>query len=167
MAEQTEKTTGEVVQLVNFRLGNEEFGVDIGSVKEIVRVGDITHIPEVPSFIQGVINLRGKIIAVIDLARQFDLPPRQELAPSARIVVTEIKGHIVGMLVDAVPEVSKMPVENIESTPAVIQSGIEKDYIRGVGKLGDRLIIILDLEKVLAASEVAEVVRVGKSAKKA
>ncbi len=162
MSEKTEEARGEMIQLVNFRLREEEIGVDVGSVREITRVGDITHIPEAPSFIRGVTNLRGQIIAVIDLAKQFGFPPRDELSDSARIVITEVKGQTVGMLVDEVPEVLKIPVENIEPTPELVQSGVEKQYIKGVAKLENRLIVLLDLEKVLSPREMGEVSRAGR-----
>ena len=164
MAEQEKKTTGEMVQLVNFRLRDEEFGLDIGSVREITRVGDITHIPEAPSFIYGVTNLRGQVIAVIDLARQFGLAPQQDLPETAKIVVTEIKGQTVGMLVDEVPEVLKIADENIEPAPELIQTEVRTDYIKGVGKLDNRLIILLDLEKLLAPHEVEEMTKASMSA---
>lgn len=157
MAEKKEELSGEEVQLINFRLGNEEFGADIGLVREITRITDITHMPEVPSFIQGVINLRGQIIAVIDLAKQFGLSPRETLPQSARIVVAEVHGQTLGILVDEVPGVLKIPRENIEPAPEPIRSKLDKDYISGVGKLENRLIILLDLEKVLAPQEVEEV----------
>jgi purine-binding chemotaxis protein CheW len=156
MAEKEERPIGEAVQLVNFRLRDEEFGVDIGSVREITKVADITHIPEAPSFIQGVTNLRGQIIAVIDLAKQFGLSSQEELLGSARIVVTEMNGQTVGILVDEVPGVLNLPGENIEATPELIQTKIKKDYIKGVGKIDKRLIVILDLRKVLAPYEVEE-----------
>ena len=164
MAEQEKKTTGEMVQLVNFRLRDEEFGLDIGSVREITRVTDITHIPEAPSFIYGVTNLRGQVIAVIDLAKQFGLAPQQDLPETAKIVVTEIKGQTVGMLVDEVPEVLKIADENIEPAPELIQTEIRTDYIKGVGKLDNRLIILLDLEKLLAPHEAEELTKAGMSA---
>ncbi len=159
MTEQVKETKGPMIQLVNFRLRDEEFGVDIGSVKEIIRMAEITHIPDAPSFIHGVTNLRGQVIAVIDLAKQFGLAPRQDLGESARIVVTEIKEQTVGMLVDEVPEVLKIPSANIEPAPELIQTEVKKDYIKGVGKLDNRLIIILDLEKLLADHEVEELTK--------
>jgi purine-binding chemotaxis protein CheW len=148
MVEKEEKSMVEAVQLVNFRLREEEFGVDIGSVREITKVGDITHIPEGPAFIQGVTNLRGQIIAVIDLAKQFGLSSQEELSDSARIVVTEVNGQTVGMLVDEVPGVLNLPGENIEAAPELIQTKIKKDYIKGIGKIDNKLIVILDLGKV-------------------
>jgi purine-binding chemotaxis protein CheW len=132
-------------------------------VREITRVVDISHIPESPSFIEGVTNLRGQIIPVVDLAKQFGLAPQEKLPESARIVVTEVKGQTVGMIVDEVPEVIKIPEENIEPTPELIQTKIRKDYIKGVGKLENRLIVLLDLEKVLAPHELEEVAKVDKS----
>ena len=163
MAEKAEKPTGEMIQVVNFRLRDEEFGVEIGSVREITKVADISHIPNAPSFIQGVTNLRGQVMAVIDLAKQFGLAPQENLPESARIVVTAVNGQTVGMLVDEVPEVLKIPEENIEPTPELIQTEIRKDYIKGVGKLENRLIILLDLERVLAPHEVEEVAKVSKT----
>lgn len=157
MTEQTVETVAEPVQLVNFRLGSEDFGVDITSVREITRVTDITRVPESSSFIHGVMNLRGQVIAVIDLAKRFGIPPREELSASARIVIAEIGKHAIGILVDEVPEVAKLAEEDIEPAPEAIQGKGERDYIKGIGKLGERLIIILDLEKVLAACEMEEV----------
>ncbi len=159
MTEQEKKTTAEMIQLVNFRIRDEEFGVDIGSVREITKVAGITHIPEAPSFVYGVTNLRGQVIAVIDLARQFGLAPRQDLPESARIVVTEIRNQTVGMLVDEVPEVLKIPGGDIEPAPEVIQTEVRKDYIKGVGKLDSRLIILLDLEKLLEPNEIEELTK--------
>ncbi len=167
MAEKEEKSAGKMIQLVNFRLREEEFGVDIGAVSEITKVADISHIPEAPSFIQGVTNLRGQVIAVVDLARQFGLSPQENLPESARIVVTEVNGQTVGMLVDEVPEILKIPEENIEPAPELIQTEVRNDYIKGVGKLDGRLIVLLDLEKVLAAHEVEELAKVTKDKEKA
>jgi purine-binding chemotaxis protein CheW len=161
MAEKIEKPTGEVIQLVNFRIGEEEFGADVSLVREITRVADISRIPEAPSFIKGMINLRGQILAVIDLAGQFGLSPREKLPDSARIMVTEVQGQTVGMLVDEVPEVLKIPVESIEPAPELLRARLEKDYIKGIGRLGNRLIILLDLEKILVLQEIEEVARAG------
>ncbi len=164
MAEKAEELKSEKIQLVIFRLRDEEFGVDIGSVKEIIEVGIISSIPEAPSFIQGVTNLRGQVIAVVDLAKQFGLASQEILPETAKIVVTEVNGQKVGMLVDEVPEIVKISKESIEPTPELIQSEIQKDYIQGVCKLERRLIIFLNLEKVLAPQEVNEVVKVSQSA---
>ena len=153
MAGKVKEPLGKVNQLVNFRLRDEEFAVDIGSVREITKVTDISKIPEAPFFIQGVTNLRGQVIPVIDLAKQFGLSSQEKLPETARIMVTEIMDKTVGILVDEVPEVLKIPEQSIEPTPELIESEIRKDYIKGVGKLENRLILILDLEKVLAPHE--------------
>lgn len=155
-----EKVRGKEVQIVVFRLRNEEFGVEIGRVREIVRMMEITRIPEAPGFMEGVINLRGQVIAVVDLARQFDLEPLPAIPKTARIVVVEVGETTVGMIVDEVPEVLRIAEEEIEPTPEVIQSRVHADYIRGVGKLEDRLIVMLDLSKVLAPQELATVAKI-------
>lgn len=160
MPEKDKKPTDEIAQLVNFRLRDEEFGVDIGSVREIIRVAEISHIPEAPLFIQGVTNLRGQIIPVIDLAKKFGLAPQEKLPESARIVVAEVNDQTVGMLVDEVPAVLRIPTENIDPTPELIQAAVKKEYIKGVGKSGNRLIILLDLDKVLAPHEMEELAKV-------
>ena len=150
------------IQLVIFRLRDEEFGVAISEVREIVRMMEITHIPEAPGFIEGVVNLRGQVIAVVDLARQFGLAREEARPKTARIVVIEIQDKTVGLIVDEVPEVLRISQDNIEPTPEVIETEVHKDYLKGVGKLEDRLVILLDLEKVLKPHEVEEVARVTK-----
>ena len=158
MTEQAIETKNEIIQLVNFRLRDEEFGVEISSVKEIIRVGEIARIPDAPSYVQGMTNLRGQIIAVINLAEQFGLSPQSDIPKNARIVVTEVKGQTVGILVDEVSEVFKIPVENIKPTPEIIQAKGGEDYIKGVGNLDNRIIILLDLEKLLSVHKIEEIV---------
>lgn len=153
MKSEEQKQKGREIQIVVFRLGDEEFGVEINQVREIVRMMEITRIPEAPGFMEGVINLRGQVIAVIDLARQFNLEQVTEASKTARIIVVEVRDITVGMLVDEVPEVLRIAEEDIKPTPEVIQSRIKTDYIRGVGKLEDRLIVMLDLSRVLAPQE--------------
>lgn len=161
MPEKEKNSIGKELLLVNFRLRDEEFGVDVGKVLEITRVTEISHIPEAPSFIQGVTNLRGQIIPVIDLSKRFNLASQETLPDSARIVVSEVNGQTVGILVDAVPEVLKILEEDIEPTPELIKTEIKKDYILGVAKLNDRLIILLNLEKVLAPKEIEQLAEIG------
>ncbi len=154
------KSKGKEIQLVIFRLRDEEFGVDISSVLEISRVLDITHIPQAPGFIEGVINLRGQVMAVVDLARQFGLKPQAELPKTARIIVVNVSDETIGLIVDEVPEVLRIAEVDIEPTPEIIQTEIKKDYIKGVGKLGDRLVILLDIDKVLAPHEIEQVSKI-------
>ncbi|MDH7577919.1 MAG: chemotaxis protein CheW [Bacillota bacterium] len=145
-----EKENGEI-QLVIFRLGAEEYGVPITQVQEINRLTTPTKIPKAPAFVEGVINLRGKVLPVIDLKKRFGLEGTV-YTDEARIVVVEIAGHTVGVIVDVVSEVLRLPLSSIEPPPAVI-AGITADYLRGVGKLDDRLLILLDLNKILTESE--------------
>ncbi len=166
MTEQAIETKDEIIQLVNFRLRDEEFGFEISSVKEIIRVGEIAHIPDAPSFVKGMTNLRGQIIAVIDLAEQFGLSPQPDIPKSARIVITEVKDQTVGILVDEVSEVFKIPAGNIKPTPEVIQTEGREDYIKGIGNVDNRLIILLDLEKLLAGHKIKELVPASASSEK-
>ncbi|TAM61572.1 chemotaxis protein CheW [bacterium] len=151
---EAKQLSGEMIQVVSFSLGDEEYGVDIAQVQEINRMVQITHVPRAPHFMEGVINLRGQLIPIIDLRARFGMA-RAEHTKNTRIVVTEIGSKRVGMVVDAVSEVLRIPVEQVEDAPEMI-SGIETEYIRGVGKLGDRLIIMLDLQRVISASEKRE-----------
>ncbi|MDQ2681143.1 MAG: chemotaxis protein CheW [Candidatus Eremiobacteraeota bacterium] len=148
---ENQQFSGEVVQVVSFRLGNEEYGVDISQVQEIIRMVEITHVPRAPRFMEGVINLRGQLIPIIDLRTRFSMT-RQEHTKSTRIVVTEIGSKRVGMVVDAVSEVLNIPIENVEDAPEMV-AGIGTEYIQGVGKVADRLIILLDLTMVISGEE--------------
>ncbi len=139
-----------IQQLVTFRLGEEEYGVDILKVHEIDRMMDITEVPNAPSCIEGVINLRGKVIPVINLRKKFNLPPR-EADERTKIVVVDI-GTSAGMIVDSVSEVLRISSDIIEPPPPMA-SGTGSEYIRGVGKLQDRLLILLDIEKLLGARD--------------
>lgn len=137
----------ELYHLVTFNLGREEYGVEIGSVQEIIRAADITPVPGAPSHVRGVINLRGKIIPVADLRRRFGLPAI-ETADAQRIVVVELGEKRIGMLVDSVSQVIKVPAGVVEELPEEATT-IDDNYIKGVGKLDNRLVIILDLNRSL------------------
>lgn len=147
----------ELLQLVTFRLGDEEYAVDVAQVQEIVRLTTITAVPRSASHVEGVVNLRGRIVPVIDLACRFGLA-RRERSKTSRIVVTEVGGRTVGMLVDAVSEVLRLASSAIEPTPEMLQVGIHADFITGIGKLEGRLLIMLDLPRVLTAQDDAELV---------
>jgi purine-binding chemotaxis protein CheW len=137
----------ELLQLVSFKIGDEEFGVEILKVQEINRMLDVTRVPNAPEYVDGVINLRGKVIPIIDLRRRLGME-RKEHDKNTRIVVVELSGKVVGFVVDAVSEVLRIPKSVTEPPPPIV-SGIEAAYITSVGKLEDRLLILLDLEKVL------------------
>jgi len=146
----------ELLQLVTFNIAEEEFGVDILSVQEIIRLMQITTVPRAPACIEGVINLRGKVIPVIDMRKRFNLPA-VERDSHTRIIVMEFgSSKIVGFLVDAVSEVLRIPASTVESAPAVV-SGVGSEYIKGVGKLDDRLLILLDLDRLLEGMNIASV----------
>jgi purine-binding chemotaxis protein CheW len=143
--------SGEKIQVVSFRLGSEEYGVDIAQVQEIIRMVEITHVPRAPRFMEGVINLRGQLIPIIDLRTRFGMT-RIEATKSSRIVVTDIGTKRVGIVVDSVSEVLNIPIENIEDAPEMI-AGIGTEYIQGVGKVADRLVIMLDLTMVITSDD--------------
>ncbi|HJA79994.1 chemotaxis protein CheW [uncultured Desulfovibrio sp.] len=145
------KQDDELLQLVTFSIGEEEFGVNILKVQEIIRTMEITKVPRAPDFVEGVINLRGKVIPIIDLRRRFGLAPRGH-DKNTRIIVIEINNIIVGFVVDAVSEVLRIPASTVEPPPPVV-AGVESDYVSGVGKLQDRLLIMLDLDRLLSSED--------------
>ena len=146
-----ESQSEELLQLVSFNLGKEEFAVDILKIQEINRMVEITKVPKSPEFVEGVINLRGKVIPIIDLRKRFSLP-KSESTRQTRIVVVDIDNKIVGLVVDAVSEVLRLPAKTVEPPPPIV-AGIDSEYISGVGKLEDRLLILLELDKVLSKDE--------------
>lgn len=140
-------------QLVCFKLGNEDFGVDISKVQEINRMVDITHIPQSPPFVEGVINLRGQIIPVVDLRLRFGLETAKERNKENRIVVIETVSAIVGFIVDEVTEVLRIKSSSIESTPEMVTTGVEIRYIEGVAMLEDSLLIVLNTDLIFSKEE--------------
>ncbi len=142
----------EIIQLVSFRLGEEEYGIDILHVQEINRIMEITHVPKCAYFVEGVVNLRGKVIPVLDLRKRFGLPVKEN-DKETRIIVVEIAGKTIGLIVDSVDEVLRLPVSTIDPTPPMVSTSIDAQCINGVGKLEDRLIIIIDIEKFLTEEE--------------
>ena len=142
---------GDERQLVVFQLGAEFYGVDIARVHEIIRLQTITRVPRAPAFVEGVINLRGKVIPVVDLRRRFGLESSEHTRAS-RIVVVEIGDNVVGVIVDGVSEVLRVTGASVEP-PSPVVAGIESEYIHGIAKLDDRLVILLDLDRVLALAD--------------
>ena len=147
-------------QLVVFALAGESYGVNIGTVREIIRMQAVTHVPETPEFVEGVINLRGRVIPVVDLRKRFGLAVTEQTAES-RIVVVDITGHDIGVIVDAVTEVLRVPGSAIESASALVTTE-DSYYMDGIAKIGARLLILLDLDRVLqlgddTANRIAEV----------
>lgn len=149
------ESADDLLQLVIFQLGGEEFGVEIMQVQEIIRMPDITRIPQSPEYVEGVINLRGKIIVVINLDTKFDLHSKK-IDDDSRIIIVEVGDNVVGMVVDSVSEVLRLSTSNVEPAPEIISAKIKADYLKGVGKLDDRLLILLDLERVLSDDEMSQ-----------
>lgn len=146
------------LQLVVFSVGKELYGVGIDSVQEIVRVPDVTEVPDAPLFLEGVINLRGKVIPVIDLRRRLRLQGKEK-TKSTRVLVTENeggKGALVGLLVDSVSEVRKVRPDDLEAPPEMV-SAVGVEYITGVVKLEEKLIILLDLKRVLNVEDMRKI----------
>lgn len=139
------------LQIVGLRIGRETYGVPIALVREIVRVPEITGVPNAQKYVEGVINLRGKIISVVDLRKRFG-ETEVENNKKNRIVVVELENRTVGLIVNAASEVLKIPPSDIEPPSSVFLNG-EVDYVTGVGKLKNRLVILLDLNKVLSSTE--------------
>ena len=155
MLKQTQgnKGTGEL-QLVIFQLGNEEYGIDILKVQEIKRMMEITRVPNAPPFIEGVINLRGQIIPVLDLRRRFKLTAG-ERTDNSRIMVGNVGELTVGMIVDVVLEVISLPVEDISPAPSIV-TGVNSQFLDGIGKVEERLLIIINPQRVLEVTELDE-----------
>jgi len=149
------------LQIVGFRVGRETFGVPISLVHEIVRVPEITAVPDAPGYVEGVINLRGKIISVLDLRKRFG---EKQISPSRknRILVVEVEGKMVGLIVDSASEVLKLPDTDIDVPPHIYAEG-DINYVTGVGKLNGRLIIMIDLTKVLQKGELQQLEEVSES----
>jgi purine-binding chemotaxis protein CheW len=139
---------GRILQLVTFKLENEEFGVDILKVQEINKMMSITRIPNAPPFIEGVINLRGKIIPIVDLRKRLGFKT-EGFDKSTRIIVVELDGMVLGFIVDSVSEVLRINESTVEAAPSIV-AGVDSEYIEGVGKLDDRLLILLELNKIFS-----------------
>ena len=139
------------LQIVGFRIGDETYGVRISAVREIVRVPAITAVPNAPDYIEGVINLRGKIIPVMDLRKRFGIK-NVEPNKKNRILVVELENKVLGLIVNSASEVLKIPPSDIEMPDTMFQEG-EVSYVTGVGKLHGRLVILLDIGKLLQRGE--------------
>jgi purine-binding chemotaxis protein CheW len=135
------------LHLVSFALDREEYGIPIGQVREVLRVGEITRVPQARTHVRGVTNLRGRILAVVEIRTRMGLTPA-EITPRSRIVVVGVHGRVLGMLVDGVSKVVKVPVTAVAPAPEEVLSP-GTDYITGVARWDSRLIVLLDLDKVL------------------
>ena len=151
-------------QLVVFKVAGEEFGVNINEVKEIIRWEEVTRIPNAASYIKGVINLRGNIIVVNDLAMKLGLPSK-DVDDDTRILVVEVGDNTVGMVVDSATEVLRLSGEKIRAAPSMVTSNIDTNYIEGVGLLDEkRLLTLLDLSKVLESQDCQHILQIQQQA---
>jgi purine-binding chemotaxis protein CheW len=141
------------LQLVSFKLGKELYGIEITKVREIILIADITRIPETPHYLKGLINLRSTVIPVIDLRARFGLP-EETLSPESRIMVLQACGKTLGIVVDAVSEVLRVKRDQIAPPPSV--GGLDRDYLNGLVKLNDHLLILLDIDKIFGTEELLE-----------
>ncbi len=150
-SEQNVKNDDIIFQVVGFKLGDEEFVLDILKVQEIIKLVDITPVPNSPDFVEGVINLRGKVIPIVSLRKRFGFEDKGKDSRT-RIIVVEIDKKLVGFIVDHVTEVLRIPSSTIEPPPPLV-SKIGSEYLKGVGKLDERLLIVLDVDKILNSEE--------------
>lgn len=158
-------TTTAEKQMVLFELGSEIYGLDIATVHEIIRMQPITRVPKAPFYVEGVINLRGKVIPVIDMGKRFGLE-KVEKQKNNRIVVVNIKDTILGIIVDAVTEVIRIPIVSIEPVSDIITAA-NSDYLLGIAKLADKMVILLELDRLLSGDNILANLASPKSAEKA
>ncbi len=148
-----QETEQELMQLVGFTIGKELFGVDILMVQEIIRAAPITPVPNSPEFVEGVINLRGHILPVIDLRKRLNLLTGDIDLEDTWILILDIQNKVTGFIVDSVTEVIKIQENTIEAPPDIIKAGLESQYLRGVCDIGAQLLILLDFKRILLQEE--------------
>jgi purine-binding chemotaxis protein CheW len=141
----------EYIQQVTFKIDKETYGIDIHRVQEIIMMQEITQIPHAYNFVEGVLNLRGNVIPIVDLRKRLNFEPI-EYGRNTRIVVVKIEDKIIGIIVDKVEEVTELSTDSIEPPPAML-SGIGREYLKGVGKRGDEIIILLDVDRIFSVEE--------------
>jgi purine-binding chemotaxis protein CheW len=144
------------IQVIVFNLGEERYGVEISQVKEIILPTQITRIPNVPSYIEGVLNLRGQIAAIINLRKRLGKEPKKN-DENTRIIVIELNDAIVGVMVDSVSEVKYLSSQNIEEIPRFLSLKDDSRFLKGVGKLEDGLLTLMDLKELFSEEELKEI----------
>ncbi len=138
-------------QFIGFTVGEEEYGIELLRVREVIRVRQITWLPRAPSFVKGIINLRGDVIPIVDLRDKLGLPSRPADADT-RIIVVEIEARLIGMVVDNASQVVRIPAAQIDPPPLLL-GGLPQEYISGVGKLDDRLVTLVNVDRILSGEE--------------
>ena len=147
------KGTGDLRQFISFSIGEEEYGLELLRVKEVIRIREITWLPKAPSFVKGIINLRGDVIPIIDLRDKFGLEAKEATAMT-RVIVVEVEGRMIGMVVDSASQVVRIPADQIDPPPPML-GGFSQEFITGVGKLDDKLIILLNTDAILTMEEMS------------
>ena len=142
----------ELIQLVSFHLANEEYGVEVLKVREIIRMVTITHMPNTPHYVEGIINLRGKVIPIISMRKQFGLMEVDNNSQT-RVIIMDVGGELLGFTVDAVSEVIRVSASEIQPPPSIASGGIDQEYITGVINHGERLLVLLNLDKMFSHEE--------------
>ncbi|MEI6206891.1 MAG: chemotaxis protein CheW [Desulfuromonadales bacterium] len=143
---------GELIQLVSFSLDQEEYGVDVLKVREIIRMPIVTRVPNTPYYVEGVINLRGKVVPIICMRKKFGLT-EAENDKQTRIMVMDMGGELMGFIVDAVSEVIRISGSEIQPSPAMVAGGVDQECIAGVINQAERLLVLLNLEKMFSRDE--------------
>jgi purine-binding chemotaxis protein CheW len=155
-------SSSETIKLLVFRLADEEYATEITQTREIIKHSEITKIPTAPAFIKGILNLRGQIVVILDLRERFRLPAEE----SEHIIIADVGKSSFGIIVDKVTEIIKIEKDDIKDAPRIISSKIHMDYIKGVAVLGERILIILDLQKILNEEELLKVIEAENTVKK-
>ena len=150
-----EENAAEVKQLISFTVGAEEYGLELLQVKEVIRMRPITWLPKAPLCVKGIINLRGDIIPIVDLRERFGLQHQRQTAKT-RVIVVEVEGQPVGMVVDSASQVVRVPTDQFNPPPTAMGEG-SRDFITAVGKTDDRLIIMIDVERILSTEEMSQI----------
>lgn len=145
-------SAGELIQLVSFNLDREEYGVEVLKVREIIRMTTITHMPNTPHYVEGIINLRGKVIPIVSMRKKFGLMDSGSDIHT-RIMVMDIDGELMGFIVDSVSEVIRISASEIQPAPSMVGDGIDQECITGVINQSERLLVLLDLDRLFSAEE--------------
>jgi purine-binding chemotaxis protein CheW len=146
------ETKSELGQYVTFSIADEGYGVEVLKVQEIIGMTQVTHVPNAPHFMKGVINLRGAVVPVVDMRLKFGMQQR-EYDSFTVIIIVEVRERLVGMIVDTVSDVAGIPLSTIQNTPH-FSANLDTDFIKGIGQLDDKLVIILDVDRILTVDDV-------------
>jgi len=153
--EKREGKATEVKQLISFSVGAEEYGLELLRVKEVIRMRQITWLPKAPPCVKGIINLRGEVIPIVDLRERFGLQA-QEQSAMTRVIVVEVEDRPVGMVVDSASQVVRIPSDQFDPPPTVMGEE-SRDFITAVGKTGEKLIIMIDVDRILSTEEIRQI----------